>query len=65
MKKRKKRRGGAREGAGRPPSGKKTFARNVTIEEDAMALYAARIEQTGRTLHAELRVAIRRHVGLE
>lgn len=64
-KKKKKARGGARPGAGRPPRDYGVTQKTLMIPDDVMALYRARIEATGRNLSAEMLVAIRRHVGLE
>ena len=39
--------------------------KTVKVPDTVLDLYSARIKQTGRSMHAELLTAIRRHVGLE
>ncbi len=50
---------------GRPRNKVPSTRRNLYVPADVLALYDAKIEQTGRKVNEELLVAIRRHVGLE
>ncbi len=50
---------------GRPRNEVPSTRRNLYVPADVLALYDAKIAETGRKLNEELLTAIRRHVGLE